>query len=153
MIVEASSTNGTLLEPLLNAILQSVSGSICIAPDYAQPGSLRTHSEVLRCFECLASHFTDHMIDYLLQQLKSHSEMERVRSLLVISHLTNSEEAAVRSRLKDLLRCLNDALGDSSMRVRKVLLKTIVAFAYKGFLVDKGTVLIEMISCIHRCRF
>lgn len=140
VILVASRTNGTLLEPLLGGILQSISDSICVNPDYAQPNSLRQHSEGLRCYECLASHFMDHTIDYLIAQLKNNNEKERIRSLLVISHLTNSVESVVRSRLKDLLRCLNDALNDPSVRVKKVLLKTIVAFAYKGFLVVKGAV-------------
>lgn len=138
IILVASRTNGTLLEPLLGGILQSVSDSVCFTPDYAQPNSLGKHSESLRCYECLASHFTDHTIDYLIGQLKNNNEKERIRSLLVISHLANFVDSVIRNRLKDLLKCLNDALNDSSVRVKKVLLKTIVAFAYKGFLDDKS---------------
>lgn len=147
VVLVASRTNGTLLEPLLGGILQSVSDSICFTPDYVQPNLLMKHSEGLRCFECLASHFTDHTIDYLTGQLKNNHEKERIRSLLVISHLTNFAENVVRNRLNDLLKCLNDTLNDSSIRVKKVLLKTIVAFAYKGFLDDKSKYFYFIFCC------
>lgn len=138
VISVASRTNGTLLEPLLGAILQSICDYVCIAPDYAQPESLRSHSEVLRCYECLANHFTDHTVDYLMGQLKLHNEKDRIRSLLIVTHLTNSAESAVRSRSKDLLKCLNDLVNDPYMRVKAVLLKAIVAFAYRGLLTGKN---------------
>lgn len=153
VILAASRTNGTLLEPLLTGIFQSVSDSICVNPDYAQPNSLRQHSEGLRCYECLASHFTDHTIDYLINQLKNNNEKERIRSLLVISHLTNSVESVIRNRLQDLVKCLNDALNDPSIRVKKVLLKTIVAFAYRGFLIVKGELFIFVSSNIFMVLF
>lgn len=138
VILIAARTNGTLLEPLLTNILQTIGDVVCASPDYAQPESLRSHSEVLRCYECLATHFTDHTVDYIIGQLKNNNEKERIRALLVLAHLTNSAEAAIHSRSKDLLRYLNDMLGESNMRVKKALLKAIIAFACKGLLLNKG---------------
>lgn len=138
VILIAARTNGTLLEPLLPNILQTIGDVVCISPDYAQPESLRSHSEVLRCYECLATHFTDHTVDYVIAQMKNNNEKERIRALLVLAHLTNSAEAAIHTRSKDLLRYLHDMLNENNIRVKKALLKTIIAFSCKGFLLNKG---------------
>lgn len=140
VILIAARTNGTLLEPLLSNILQSLTDVVCISPDYAQPDLLRSHSEVLRCYECLANHFTDHTIDHLIGQLKNNNERERIRALHVLTHLTNSAESAVHSRSKDLVKYLSDMLNEPNLRVKKTLLKAIIAFACKGFLLNKGKI-------------
>lgn len=137
MIVVAARTDGTLLEPLLETILVTLLDSICILPDYAQPELLRTHSETLRCYECLALHFTDHTMDHLLTQLKNNSEKERVKSLLVLTHLTNSIDSAIKTRIKDVLANLMVITHDNSLKVKRALLKTIVALAYKGMIIHE----------------
>lgn len=107
-------------------------------PDYAQPELLRTHSEVLRCFECLAIYFTDHTLDHLMQQIRSHNEKERVKALVVLTHLINSSETSVKSRLGDVLNVLKIMFNDHSLKIKRALMKIIVAIAYKGFLGNKG---------------
>lgn len=148
VIFIAARTNGTLLEPLLTNILHAIGDVVCISPDYAQPDSLRSHSEVLRCYECLATHFTDHTVDYVIAQLKNNNEKERIRALLILAHLTNSAEAAIHSRSKDLVRHLYDMLSETNMRVKKALLKAIIAFSCKGFLMNKGKIQDGLFWCI-----
>ncbi|KAF5275577.1 hypothetical protein FQA39_LY06689 [Lamprigera yunnana] len=130
--------NGTLLEPLLVSILQSISELICIAPDYAQPELLRNHSEVLRCYERLTLHFTDHCLDYLIMQVRNNNEKERIKALLVLTHLVNSSEAVIQSKINVFLQALLDLTNDQNLRVKKAVLKAIVAFAYKGILPTDG---------------
>lgn len=118
--------------------MQTLSELVCISPDYAQPELLRTHSEVLRCFECLAIYFTDHTLDHLLQQIKNNNEKERVKVICVLTHLVNSSEVSIKTRLGDVLSVLRYMLNDPSIKMKKALLKIIVAIAYKDFLGSKG---------------
>ncbi|GJQ85615.1 hypothetical protein Trydic_g20165 [Trypoxylus dichotomus] len=140
VISVSAKSDGTLLEPLLAPVLQMMSELICVSPDYAQPELLRTHSEVLRCFECFALHYSDYIIDHVISQMRNNNDKERIKGLLVVTHLTNSAEIVVRSRLKDVLHVLTDMLTESNLRVKMALMKVIVAFAYKGFLSNKDTV-------------
>jgi hypothetical protein len=138
IIQKAASVNGTLLEPLLSNILQALSDLVCISPDYAQPELLRNHSEVLRCYECFALHFTDNTIDQLIVQLRNNNEKERIKAILVITHLTSySTEHAIQRRFKDIVKHLSEMLNDPNIRVKKVMMKIIVAFACKGVLLNK----------------
>ncbi|RZC37257.1 hypothetical protein BDFB_008476, partial [Asbolus verrucosus] len=138
IIQKSASVNGTLLEPLLSNILQTLSDLVCVSPDYAQPNLLRNHSEVLRCYECFALHFTDNTIDQLIVQLKNNNEKERIKAILVITHLTSySTEHAIQRRFKDIIKHLSEMLNDPNIRVKKALMKIIVAFACKGVLLNK----------------
>ena len=138
VISVAGKTDGTLLEPLIGPIMQTLSELICVAPDYAQPELLRTHSEVLRCFECLAMHYSDNTVDHVVAQLNNNNDRERVKGLLVLTHLTNSAESVIRSRLNDCLQVLINMLGENNLRTKMTLMKAIVAFSYKGFLNNQG---------------
>lgn len=139
IVQKAALVNGTLLEPLLTNILQALSDVVCVSPDYAQPDLLRSHSEVLRCYECFALHFTDNTIDQLTMQLKNNNEKERIKAILVITHLTSySTEHAIQRRFKDIVKHLSDLLNDPNIRVKKAMMKIIVAFACKGVLLNKG---------------
>ncbi|EFA03008.2 maestro heat-like repeat-containing protein family member 1 [Tribolium castaneum] len=138
IIQKAARVNGTLLEPLLSNILQVLSDLVCVSPDYAQPDLLRNHSEVLRCYECFALHFTDNTVDQLIMQLKNNNEKERIKAILVITHLTSySTEHAIQRRFKDIVRHLSEMLNDPNIRVKKAMMKIIVAFACKGVLLNK----------------
>nr|XP_023029049.1 maestro heat-like repeat-containing protein family member 1 [Leptinotarsa decemlineata] len=138
VIQKAASVNGTLLEPLLMNILNTIFDLICVSPDYAQPGLLKSHSEVLRCYECFALHFTDNTIDQLLIQLKNNNEKERVKSLIVLTHLVSySKDHSINRRFKDVIRYLRELLSDNHIRVKEALVKIIVAFSCKKVLLDK----------------
>ncbi|XP_045471667.1 maestro heat-like repeat-containing protein family member 1 [Harmonia axyridis] len=138
VIKKATTVDGTLVEPLLGNIMQNMSDLLCTSPDYAKPDSLKTHSEVLRCYECLALYFTDNVIDQLVGQLKNNNDREKVKGLLIITHLTSySNNQLVERRLKDIMKHFNDVLYESNIKVKKALLKIIVAFASKGILLNK----------------
>ncbi|XP_068084667.1 maestro heat-like repeat-containing protein family member 1 [Anabrus simplex] len=130
----AISTNPTSLEPLLDNLLSTMFEHVCTSPDYAQPSTVKNHFEVLRCFDRIAGQFCDRVVELLIQQLKNNNERERIKSLFVITHLVNSCENLIKSRATDLIAGLRNMLGEHSIKVKKVLLKTIVAFAYRGYL-------------------
>ncbi|CAG9823673.1 unnamed protein product [Phaedon cochleariae] len=140
IIQKAATVNGTLLEPVLSNILNTIFDLVCISPDYAQPGLLKSHSEVLRCYECFALHFTDSTIDQLVQQLRNNNDKERVKSLIVLTHLISySRDQSINRRYKDIVRQINETLNDNNVRVKKALVKIIVAFSIKNILLDKET--------------
>ncbi|KAH1014351.1 hypothetical protein HUJ04_003198 [Dendroctonus ponderosae] len=135
---KGTSVNGMLLEPLLSNILSTLSDLICLNPDYAQPDSARCHSEVLRCYECIAVHFTDTTIDRLLVHLKNNNDKEKLKGLIVITHLiAYSSEQTIHRRLKDLLKYLNEMLIHSHIKVKKILVKIVIALAHKRVLTNK----------------
>lgn len=48
VLKKATSVDGTLIEPLLTNILNTLFDLVCVSPDYAQPSLVKSHSEVLR---------------------------------------------------------------------------------------------------------
>nr|CAD7453186.1 unnamed protein product [Timema tahoe] len=145
LLVVISSTK-TSLEPHLDNLLNVMFDLVCTSPDYVQPLTVKNHYEVLRCFDRIALHFTDRLVELLVQQLKNNNDRERIKALFVITHLVNSSENRVNSRLTDLVFGLRGMLGEHNCRVKKVLLKTIVALAYRGYLSDtEGREFVEFI--------
>ncbi|KAJ8916184.1 hypothetical protein NQ315_016323 [Exocentrus adspersus] len=138
VIQKAALVDGTLLEPLLPNMLNMLADLVCVSPDYAQPDLLKSHSEVLRCYECFALHFTDNTIDHLIMQMKNNNDKERIKALLVITHLISySGEQAMKRRCKDIVKHLSEMLNDHDIRVKKALVKIVVAFSCKKVLLDK----------------
>lgn len=138
--------NKSLLEPQLDSLLSTLSEVICISLDFAQPETIKTQSEVLRCFDRIAKYFCDKTVDHLIQMLKSNNEKEKIKSLLIVTHLVNSSDSTIKSRVVDLIHVLKPVLNDNSMKVKIALLKTIVAFAYHGhFFNPEGDVFIVFV--------
>ncbi|XP_056636032.1 maestro heat-like repeat-containing protein family member 1 [Diorhabda sublineata] len=138
VIQKAVKVNGMLLEPLLQNILSNLFDLVCVSPDYAQPGFLKSHSEVLRCYESFALHFTDNTIDQLLSQLKNNNDKEKVKSLIVITHLvSHSGDQSIKRRYKDIVRYINELLNDNNVKIKTSLVKLIVALSCKNVIVDK----------------
>uniref|UniRef100_V5GXH5 HEAT repeat-containing protein 7A n=1 Tax=Anoplophora glabripennis TaxID=217634 RepID=V5GXH5_ANOGL len=70
--------------------------------------------------------------------MKNNNDKERIKALLVITHLISySGEQAIKRRCKDIVRHLNDMLNDHNIRIKKALLKIIVAFSCRKILLDK----------------
>lgn len=144
--------NKSLLEPQLDTLLSSLSEIVCTAPDFAQLEIIKTHSEVLRCFDRVAKYFCDKTVDHLIQMLKSNNEKDKIRALIVITHLVNSADSIIKSRIYDLLFILKNLLNDNNnMKIKIVMMKTIVAFAYHGHLFnpegDKYIIFIIKLCC------
>lgn len=124
--------NKSLLEPQLDTLLNSLSDIVCTTPDFAQLEIIKTHSEVLRCFDRVAKYFCDKTVDHLIQMLKSNNEKDKIKALIVITHLVNSADSIIKTRINDLLFILKNMLNDNNIKIKITMMKTIVAFAYHG---------------------
>ncbi|CAG9858443.1 unnamed protein product [Phyllotreta striolata] len=138
VIQKSTTVNGMLLEPALSNVLNTLFDLVCISPDYAQPGLLKSHSEVLRCYESFALYFTDHTLDQLLSSLRNNNDKEKVKALIVLTHLISySGDQSIKRRYKDIVKCVNDVLNESNLKVKKAVVKIIVALCLKRVLMDK----------------
>jgi hypothetical protein len=63
-------------------------------------------------------HFVDRVIELLIQQLKNNNDRERIKALFVITHLVNSSENLIRSRIANLITALRSMLGEHNVKVR-----------------------------------
>jgi hypothetical protein len=70
----------------------------------------------------IAGHFLDKVIELLIQQLKNNNDRERVKALFVITHLVNSSENLIRSRISNLLTALRSMLGEQNVKVKGVIM-------------------------------
>ncbi|GAB0100042.1 maestro heat-like repeat-containing protein family member 1 [Sergentomyia squamirostris] len=133
---------------LLNAVAYSLCVSlfdlICVNPNYEKPQTVKGHNEVLRCFDLLAQNYSHHILDMLLVQLQSNNERERTKALLVLTHLTNTRDTMVSTKNREFCDILKQMIiNERSIRMKLVLLKTIIAFIQKSF--TKETVFIKFI--------
>ncbi|XP_046989834.1 maestro heat-like repeat-containing protein family member 1 isoform X1 [Schistocerca americana] len=128
---------------LLNVLFEMV----CPFPDYAQPAAVKNHYEVLRCFDRIATACVGKVLEFMIHQLKN-GEREKIKALFVISHLVNSSENVIQSKISDVIVIMKNLLSESSGKVKKAVLKTIVALAYKGHL--NGETGMEFIEYIVR---
>lgn len=124
--------NKALLDSQIDHLLNSLSEIICISQDYAQLETIKNHSEVLRCFDRIAKYYCDKTVDHLVQMLKSNNDKDRIKALIVITHLVNSSDSVIKTRINDMIHVMKQMLNDSSMKVKIALSKTIVALAYHG---------------------
>uniref|UniRef100_A0A1B0CX25 Maestro heat-like repeat-containing protein family member 1 n=2 Tax=Lutzomyia longipalpis TaxID=7200 RepID=A0A1B0CX25_LUTLO len=127
-----------LLNPVAYSLCVSLFDLICVNPNYEKPQTVKGHNEVLRCFDLLAQNYSHHILDLLLIQLQSNNERERIKALLVLSHLTNTKDALVSTKNREFCDILKLMIGnEKSLKMKLVLLKTIIAFIQKSFTKEK----------------
>lgn len=129
--------NGEALDALFDPLCVHLFDLVCVNPDYERPQTVKGHYEVLRCFDCLFAVQAGRVSDMLLVQLRSNNERERIKSLLVLTHLCNQYEPFVRARLPEYTALVRPMLaGERTPKMRLVLLKLVLAFAQNGLLQD-----------------
>ncbi|ALC48518.1 c11.1 [Drosophila busckii] len=132
------SLNPQVLDSVIDALITHLFDLVCVNPDYEKPQTVKGHYEVLRCFNLLAANYAAKLMDTLLIHLRTNSERERIKSLLILTHLLNSCSVHVESRLHSLIECLKQLiLAERSVKMKLTLLKTIVALAQKSLIKDK----------------
>lgn len=125
------------LDPMFEQLNTHLFDLVCVNPDYEKPQTVKGHYEVLRCFDLLLAIRPTNIIDMLLVQLRSNNERERVKSLLVLTHLCNTYDPLIRARIVDFIQVLRPMLNsEKTYKVKMVLLKTVAAFAQKSLLDD-----------------
>ncbi|XP_041764135.1 maestro heat-like repeat-containing protein family member 1 [Anopheles merus] len=136
-----------LLAPMADTLVGCLFDLVCVSPDYDKPQTVKGHFEVLRCFDLLAPEYGEKIIEILLIHLRNNSERERIKSLLVVTHLTNTSEPVVRDKLPEITAILRGLLAtEKPVKVRIVLLRTVVAFMQKNFVRDR-----EFVAFLIRC--
>ncbi|XP_058442811.1 maestro heat-like repeat-containing protein family member 1 [Malaya genurostris] len=130
--------NATLLSGLSDNVIATLFDLVCVNPDYEKPQTVKGHYEVLRCFDLLASSYGDKIVDILLIHLRSNNERERIKSLLVVTHLTNTSEYVISAKKNEIIVILKTMLiTERSIKLKMVLLKTIVAFMQRDLVHDR----------------
>ncbi|XP_059616812.1 maestro heat-like repeat-containing protein family member 1 [Phlebotomus argentipes] len=138
-ILKASTSQSSdLLNPVAYSLCVSLFDLICVNPNYEKPQTVKGHNEVLRCFDLLAQNYSHHILDMLLIQLQSNNERERIKALLVLTHLTNTKDALVSTKNREFCDILKQMIAnEKTVRMKLVLLKTIIAFIQKSFTKEK----------------
>ncbi|XP_055586615.1 maestro heat-like repeat-containing protein family member 1 [Uranotaenia lowii] len=130
--------NSNLLSGVSDNIIATLFDLVCVNPDYEKPQTVKGHYEVLRCFDLMATNYSEKIIEILLIHLRSNNERERIKSLLVLTHLTNSSERVVREKKTEICVLLKSMLtAERTIKMKMVLLKTIVAFMQREFIHEK----------------
>lgn len=121
---------------------------VCVIPDYGRPQTSKGHYEVLRCFDLLLPIYSEKVLDMLLVQLRSNNERERIKALLVVTHVTNVKSDVVARRVDQITEVLKHMLThEKTIKVKLVLLKTIVVLAQKALLQDNEFIRFIIVHC------
>ncbi|XP_053949877.1 maestro heat-like repeat-containing protein family member 1 isoform X1 [Anastrepha ludens] len=124
----------TVAEPLISNLFDLV----CVFPDYEKPQTVKGHYEVLRCFHLLSGIYAVKIVDTLLIHLRNNSERDRIKSLLILTHLMNTSTAQIEDKIHGFLECIKSMIvTEKSIKMKMTLLKTIVALSQKGFIKEK----------------
>ncbi|XP_055615310.1 maestro heat-like repeat-containing protein family member 1 isoform X2 [Toxorhynchites rutilus septentrionalis] len=135
--------NTALLSGLSDNIITSLFDLVCVNPDYEKPQTVKGHYEVLRCFDLMANNYGDKIVEILILHLRNNNERERIKSLLVLTHLTNTSERVISEKQTEIGTILKSMLTtERSIKLKMVLLKTVVAFMQRNFVQDKEFVLL-----------
>ncbi|XP_036218360.2 maestro heat-like repeat-containing protein family member 1 isoform X2 [Bactrocera oleae] len=128
----------SLLDPVAEQLISHLFDLICVFPDYEKPQTVKGHYEVLRCFHLLSGIYASKIIDILLIHLRNNSERDRIKSLLILTHLMNTSTAHIGDKLQGFLECLKPMImSEKGIKMKMTLLKTIVALSQKGFIKEK----------------
>lgn len=121
---------------------------VCVIPDYGRPQTSKGHYEVLRCFDLLLPIYSEKVLDMLFVQLRSNNERERIKALLVVTHVTNVKSDVVARRVDQITEILKHMLThEKTIKVKLVLLKTIVVLAQKALLQDNEFIRFIIVHC------
>uniref|UniRef100_A0A336MNJ8 CSON014643 protein n=1 Tax=Culicoides sonorensis TaxID=179676 RepID=A0A336MNJ8_CULSO len=126
-----------LLEPVSNTLIISLFDLVCVNPDFERPSIMKGHYEVLRCFDLLSDVYGKEIVNILLMQLRNNNESERIKSVLVVTHLCRTAEKIITERGAEFLEILKQMITfEKSLKMKMVLLKIIVAFTEKRLIQD-----------------
>lgn len=94
------------LDTQADTLISNLFDLVCVIPDYGRPQTSKGHYEVLRCFDLLLPIYSEKVLDMLLIQLRNINERERIKALLVVTHVTNVKSDLVAMKLDSLSEVL-----------------------------------------------
>ncbi|CAH2066000.1 unnamed protein product, partial [Iphiclides podalirius] len=122
-----------LNENVINTINHSMFNLVLVEPDYDQPHTVKNHFEVLRCFDHMAGQFPDQTIEGLLLQCKNNHEKDRMKAVIVLTHLTTSSQVFIDSFATKFIAILNVMINmEQAVKMKKLLVKAIVGLVYRN---------------------
>lgn len=141
-------TDRNSLDSLSDSLIINLFDLVCVIPDYEKPQTVKGHYEVLRCFDLLVPIYSTKIIDMLLVQLRSNNERERIKALLVVTHITNTASEIIAERIPNFTEVLKHMIHhEKTIKVKLVLLKTLVALAQKALLQDSDFIRFILQHC------
>lgn len=136
------------LDAQADVLISNLFDLVCVIPDYGRPQTSKGHYEVLRCFDLLLPIYSEKVLDMLLVQLRNNNERERIKALLVVTHVTNAKSDLVATKIESITEVLKHMLDhEKTIKVKLVVLKTIVVLAQKGLLHDNQFIRYIIVHC------
>ncbi|CAG9121569.1 unnamed protein product [Plutella xylostella] len=127
----------TLLENVINSTNHTLFTMIVIEPDFDQPQSVKNHFEVLRCFDHMASQFPDTTIEGLLLQCKNNQLRDRMKAVIILTHLTTSSQVFIDKYAPKFIAILKVMTTmEQDLKMKKLIAKAIVGLVYRNCLVS-----------------
>lgn len=128
----------SVLDLVAEQLISNLFDLVCVYPDYEKPQTVKGHYEVLRCFHLLSGVYATKIMDTLLMHLRNNSERERIKSLLILTHLLNTSTVNIENKLQSFMECLKQMItSEKSIKMKSTLLKCIVALAQKSLIKEK----------------
>jgi hypothetical protein len=148
VIHTTSRLDGKKLEVQIDSIIMTIFDLICANPDFEKPVAVRSHNEVLRCYDLIAKHYGEKVNEMIIVKFKANDERDKIKALILLTHLTITNESVVQLKVSDYLIILRQMImSEKSFKNKQILLRAINALSQKGFIQQK--VFIKFI--IHHC--
>lgn len=123
----------TLNDSVINSINHVLFNLVLLEPDYDQPQTVKNHFEVLRCFDHMANQFSDQTIEGLLHQCKNNQEKDRMKAVIILTHLTTSSQVFVDNYSHKFIVLLKIMTAmEQGLKMKKLLVKAIVGLVYRN---------------------
>lgn len=123
----------SLNDNVINSVNHVLFNLVLLEPDYDQPQTVKNHFEVLRCFDHMASQFADQTIDSLLHQCKNNQEKDRMKAVIILTHLTTSSQVFIDNYANKFIALLKVMTTmEQGLKMKKLLVKAIVGLVYRN---------------------
>lgn len=123
----------SLNDSTINSINHVLFNLVVLEPDYDQPHTVKNHFEVLRCFDHMAGQFPEQTIESLLHQCKNNQEKDRMKAVIILTHLTTSSQVFVENYAAKFIVLLKVMTAmEQGVKMKKLLVKAIVGLVYRN---------------------
>jgi maestro heat-like repeat-containing protein family member 1 len=123
----------SLNDSVINSTNHVLFNLVVLEPDYDQPHTVKNHFEVLRCFDHMASQFPDQTIESLLHQCKNNQERDRMKAVIILTHLTTSSQIFIENYAPKFIGVLKVMTTmEQGLKMKKLLVKAIVGLVYRN---------------------
>ncbi|XP_013181161.1 PREDICTED: maestro heat-like repeat-containing protein family member 1 isoform X1 [Papilio xuthus] len=123
----------TLNDNVITAINHAMFNLVLVEPDYDQPHTVKNHFEVLRCFDHMAGQFPEQTIEGLLHHCKNNQEKDRMKAVIILTHLTTSSQVFIDKYAIKFIAILKVMITmEQNVKMKKLLIKAIVGLVYRN---------------------